>query len=537
MRRIYNPLLMGQIQFHTYVLNLVMQEHLLQGIPNPFLTLGGWNGVTNYLSTLLPGANLHYSIRRGFYQHPLPPAIGDSYVFSYERWINKRDVSYASKSNVGRNLRPPGWKRVVLPAFQKDLYSEHIVTARRSASEVDVYRKDNEITITGRAVPKPILSFSETNFPDCVTKVLRAQGPDSSPSSVQAQCWPVVLSGRDLLAVVRTSSENKFLAYVVPALLHVLSQDAAPYGDGPIVLVLASTRELARQVQETFSLFEKYSGVGTACFVSGEPKEKQLKKLDEGCKVWIVTPGRLVALMEECKVTIRRCTFLVLDELDCMLALGLEQQLRLILENLRPERQTLMWLTSKTTEASQMAEEFMEDYVTVNVGEMSQRFQSRRTEHIVYVCEDSGKEDRLVALFGDILDNKQDKAVVFVETKLKVENLVTSLRLRDWPVVGIHGQKSKTEREWALNAFRFGGMLILVATDLVARDLYAEDVRFVVNYDYPRSSDDYALRVKHAIRDDGKGRAYTFLTPTQNRTPEPNPNWTCLQSTFPLRSL
>ncbi|KAH8035494.1 hypothetical protein HPB51_005776 [Rhipicephalus microplus] len=252
-------------------------------------------------------------------------------------------------------------------AFQKDLYSEHIVTARRSASEVDVYRKDNEITITGRAVPKPILSFSETNFPDCVTKVLRAQGPDSSPSSVQAQCWPVVLSGRDLLAVVRTSSENKFLAYVVPALLHVLSQDAAPYGDGPIVLVLASTRELARQVQETFSLFEKYSGVGTACFVSGEPKEKQLKKLDEGCKVWIVTPGRLVALMEECKVTIRRCTFLVLDELDCMLALGLEQQLRLILENLRPERQTLMWLTSKTTEASQMAEEFMEDYVTVNV--------------------------------------------------------------------------------------------------------------------------------------------------------------------------
>ncbi|KAL3199832.1 hypothetical protein MRX96_043757 [Rhipicephalus microplus] len=401
MRRIYNPLLMGQIQFHTYVLNLVMQEHLLQGIPNPFVTLGGRNGVTNYLSTLLPGANLHYSIRRGFYQHPLPPAIGDSYVFSYERWINKRDVSYASKSNVGRNLRPPGWKRVVLPAFQKDLYSEHIVTAQ------------------------------------AIGKSFELKGPDSSPSSVQAQCWPVVLSGRDLLAVVRTSSENKFLAYVVPALLHVLSQDAAPYGDGPIVLVLASTRELARQVQETFSLFEKYSGVGTACFVSGEPKEKQLKKLDEGCKVWIATPGRLVALMEECKVTIRRCTFLVLDELDCMLALGLEQQLRLILENLRPERQTLMWLTSKTTEASQMAEEFMEDYVTVNVGEMSQRSQSRRTEHIVYVCEDSGKEDRLVALFGDILDDKQDKAVVFVETKLKVEDLVTSLRLRDWPVVGI----------------------------------------------------------------------------------------------------
>ncbi|KAH7935551.1 probable ATP-dependent RNA helicase DDX5 [Rhipicephalus sanguineus] len=513
-----NPLAHGQQQFSSYVWNMIMHEHLLQGIPNPLFTLGGWKGVVNYLSAKLPGANLHFSARRGFFQYPLPPAIGDSYVFSYERYIRKREVSYASKSKVGRNLRPPGWNRVVLPAFEKDLYREHIVTALRSAIEVEGFRKDNEITVAGRAVPKPILSIDEADFPDCVRKILRAQGLGSSPTSVQAQCWPVVLSGRDLLAVIATTSESKFLVYVIPAILHVLNQDPKPHGDGPIVLVLTSTRELARQVQHAFFLFDKDSGVRTACLVQGEPKETQLKQLDEGCEVWVATPGRLVALMEECKVNIRRCTFLVLHEADRMLAMGLEKQLRLIVANVRSDRQTLTWLTSSKREACQLADEFMEDYVTISVGETSQQTQNRRTEHIVYVCDEGDKKDRLIALFEDILDDKRDKAVVFVKTKGDVDDLVTSLRLRDWPAVGIHSKKTEEEREWALNGIRFGRMLVLVATDMAARDLDAVDVRFVVNYDYPRSSDDYALRVKPAVRDDGKGRAYTFLTPTQSRS-------------------
>ncbi|KAL1467967.1 hypothetical protein MTO96_041793, partial [Rhipicephalus appendiculatus] len=451
---------------------LITQERLLQGIRRPLITLGGVKGVLNYLNAQLPGANLCIGPHRQFIQDPLPPAIGDSYVFSYDRWINKREVSYPSKSKVGRNLRPPCSYRVLLPAFKKDLYREHIVTALRSASEVDVYRKDNEITVAGRDVPKPILSFDETDFPDCVTKVLRAQGLGSSPTGMQAQGWPVVLSGRDLLAVVPGSSE-KFLAYVVPAVLHVLNQDPVPLGDGPIVLVLASTRELARQAQQAFCRFNKDSGVRTACLVPGEPKETQLKQLDEGCEVWVATPGRLVALMEECKV--------------------------------------------ENEEACQLADEFMEDYVTVSVGEIGQQSQNRRAEHIVYVCDEVDKEDRLVALFEDILDDKRDKAVVFVETKGKVDDLVSSLRLRDWPAVGIHSKKTEQEREWALNALRFGRMLVLVATDVVACDLDADGVRFVVNYDSPRSSDEYALRVKHAVRDDGIGRAYTFLKPSQHR--------------------
>ncbi|KAL1467968.1 hypothetical protein MTO96_041794 [Rhipicephalus appendiculatus] len=512
----------GEEQFDLAVFAFMtdLAQAPLDAIENPLFVLGGVNGALQFLNALLPGANIHYSNARGFYQHPLPPPIGDSYVFSYALSKGKRAVGWTSKSQVGRNLRPPVWNKVALPAFRKGLYREHIVTALRSASEVDGYRKDNDITVAGRAVPKPILSFDEADFPECVRKVLRSQGLGSSPTVVQAQCWPVVLSGRDLLAVVAASSEKNFLAYVIPAVLHVRSQDPMPYGDGPIALVLASTRELARKVQQAFCRFDKDSGVRTACLVPGEPKEAQLNQLEEGCEVWVATPGRLVALMEECKVNIRRCTFLVLDEMDRMLAMGFEQQLRLIVTNVRSDRQTLTWLRSRTREACQLADEFMEDYVTVSVGEIGQQSQNRRAEHIVYVCDEVDKEDRLVALFEDILDDKRDKAVVFVETKGKVDDLVSSLRLRDWPAVGIHGKKTEQEREWALNALRFGTMLVLVATDVVARDLDVEDVRFVVNYDYPRTSDQYALRVKHAVRDDGKGRAYTFLTPTQSRNAE-----------------
>nr|XP_037287696.1 pre-mRNA-processing ATP-dependent RNA helicase PRP5-like [Rhipicephalus microplus] len=204
-----SPLIGGQQQFSLDVRDLIWQEHMLDAIPDPLFTLGGWRGVVNYVSMQLPEANLCYSARRGFYQFPLPPAIGDSYVFSYERWISKREVSYASRSKVGRNLRPPGWNKIVLPVFHKNLYREHIVTAGRSASEVDGYRKDNNITVAGRAIPKPILSFEEAGFPDIVTQVFLAQGLGSSPTSVQSQCWPVIRSGRDLLAVVPVSSENK----------------------------------------------------------------------------------------------------------------------------------------------------------------------------------------------------------------------------------------------------------------------------------------------------------------------------------------
>ncbi|KAL3199830.1 hypothetical protein MRX96_043755 [Rhipicephalus microplus] len=477
-----SPLIGGQQQFNLDVRDLIWQEHMLDAIPDP---------------PLYP--------RRVERCRKLSTSGGS---------VKGRS---ATPPEAGRNLRPPGWNKIVLPVFHKNLYREHIVTAGRSASEVDGYRKDNNITVAGRAIPKPILSFEEAGFPDIVTQVFLAQGLGSSPTSVQSQCWPVIRSGRDLLAVVPISSENKFMAYVIQAVRHVHSQNSVQLGDGPTVLVLASTRELALQVQQTFRHFEKDSGVRTACLLPGESKQAQLTQLEKECEVWVTTPSRLVALMEECKVNIGRCTFLVLDEVDRMLEMGLGKNIRLIVENVRPDHQTIMWLTSNTREACQLADEVMEDYVTISFGDTSQQSQNRRAQHIVHVCDEGDKEDRLVALFEDILDNKQDKAVVFVETKGKVDHLVTSLRLRNWPVVGVHSKKSDQERELALNAFRFGRVLVLVATDMVVRDLEAQDVRFVVNYDYPRSADDYALRVKPAVRDDGTGRAYTFLTPTQSR--------------------
>ncbi|KAH6940943.1 hypothetical protein HPB50_010569 [Hyalomma asiaticum] len=517
MEMLGNPLSLGLSTFNLDVITYIVTE-------KPFGDNALWlitfskKEMLRALNRRIPGANIRWCRQRGFYQDPLPPAIGDSYLFSYAVYKEKRAIRYASKSKVGRNVRPPGWNKVGLPVFQKDLYREHVATAQRSAIMVDDYRKANEITVSGRDVPKPILNLDEADFPECVSKILQAQSqPGTSPTNVQAQCWPVVFSGRDLVAVVPTSSEDKWLAYLVPALLHIQNQLPALCVSGPVALVLASTRELARQVQLTVSRFEEEMGVRTACLVSGEPKETQLKQLEEGRELWVATPGRLVALMEECKVSLRRCTFLVLDEADRMLAMGLEEQLRVIVTNVRPDRQMLVWLTSSTREACQLADEFMEDYVTVSVGGASQKFRNR-VEHIVYVCEEGEKEERLVSLFEDILAEGRDKCVVFVETKRWVDDLVSRLRLRDWPAVGIHSKKTEPEREWALDAVRFGRVRILVTTDVATRELDAVDAQFVVNYVYPRSLDEYARRVEHAVREDGLGgRAYFFLAPTESR--------------------
>ncbi|XP_075730809.1 uncharacterized protein LOC119181621 [Rhipicephalus microplus] len=134
---------------------------------------------------------------------------------------------------------------------------------------MEVYRKDNDVSVAGRNVSKPILSFDETDFPDFVTKVLQPQSSGSSPTSVETRCWPAALSGRDRLAVVPNNSEDKILAYVVPALIHAWSQPVMWSGDGPIVLVIASTRELAQKAKQMFSRYDKESGIRTACLVSG----------------------------------------------------------------------------------------------------------------------------------------------------------------------------------------------------------------------------------------------------------------------------
>uniref|UniRef100_A0A8C6PXM2 RNA helicase n=1 Tax=Nothobranchius furzeri TaxID=105023 RepID=A0A8C6PXM2_NOTFU len=333
----------------------------------------------------------------------------------------------------------------------------------------------------------------------------------TEPTPIQSQGWPIVLSGKDMVGIAQTGS-GKTLAYLLPAVVHIQHQPFLEHGDGPICLVLAPTRELAQQVQQVAAEYGRASRLKSTCIYGGAPKGPQIRDLERGVEICIATPGRLIDFLECGKTNLRRCTYLVLDEADRMLDMGFEPQIRKIVDQIRPDRQTLMWSATWPKEVRQLAEDFLKDYVQINIGAL-QLSANHNILQIVDVCNDLEKEDKLIRLLEEIMSEKENKTIIFVETKRRCDELTRRMRRDGWPAMGIHGDKSQQERDWVLNEFRFGKAPILIATDVASRGLDVEDVKFVINYDYPNSSEDYIHRIGRTARSQKTGTAYTFFTP------------------------
>ncbi|KAL1458866.1 hypothetical protein MTO96_043406 [Rhipicephalus appendiculatus] len=467
----------------------------------------------------VPGQNPPHVIPWWFFGRFLRPILvrGDTEEVRSLRGMLDGVAPTGRTSHAGYNLRVPDWTKVDLSPIQKNVYREHITITQQSMEEVEAYRKANDIIVTGRDVPKPILRIGEAGFPELVTKAIQACNLPSTLSAVQAQCWPIALSGRDLVGFINDGSEGKCLVYLVPAIIHVLHQPAVFLGCSPLVLVLTATREAALQVRIVADKLTARSGIRTMYLLAGEPREPQFKELEEGAHICVATPGRLISFMEECKINLRGCSYLVLDEADQMAKMGFTKQLCIIADNTRPDRQTLVWLSSRTMDANQLIEELMNDYVSVSIGVAAHEGRNCEVEHIVSICKAVQKEEKLIALFNEIVSEEGDKAIVFVERKQTVEDIVSNLRFQGWPAVGIHGKKTEQERDYAMNALRFGTVSILVATDVAHSALAALKVRLVVSYDYPSSGDEYSRRLKYAARPDGKGVKCTFLAPYETQ--------------------
>ncbi|KAM6940633.1 putative ATP-dependent RNA helicase DDX5 [Xenentodon cancila] len=412
--------------------------------------------------------------------------------------------------NPGERLRKRHWNLDELPKFQKNFYQEHPEVTHRPLQEVEQYRRSKEVTVKGRDCPKPIVKFHEAAFPSYVMDVIVKQNW-TEPTPIQSQGWPVALSGKDMVGIAQTGS-GKTLAYLLPAIVHIQHQPFLEHGDGPICLVLAPTRELAQQVQQVAAEYGRASRLKSTCIYGGAPKGPQIRDLERGVEICIATPGRLIDFLECGKTNLRRCTYLVLDEADRMLDMGFEPQIRKIVEQIRPDRQTLMWSATWPKEVRQLAEDFLKDYVQINIGAL-QLSANHNILQIVDVCNDMEKEDKLIRLLEEIMSEKENKTIIFVETKRRCDELTRRMRRDGWPAMGIHGDKSQQERDWVLNEFRYGKAPILIATDVASRGLDVEDVKFVINYDYPNSSEDYIHRIGRTARSQKTGTAYTFFTP------------------------
>uniref|UniRef100_A0A0A9W0F9 RNA helicase n=1 Tax=Lygus hesperus TaxID=30085 RepID=A0A0A9W0F9_LYGHE len=418
-----------------------------------------------------------------------------------------------SKGALGGNLRQVAWGDHDLSPFSKDFYCPHPNVMSRPYHEVERYRQSKDITIRGEC-PNPIQFFEEANFPEYVMRSIKQQGFDF-PTAIQAQGWPIALSGKNMVGIAQTGS-GKTLAYMLPAIIHVKNQPRIQRGDGPIVLVLAPTRELAQQIQQVSNEFGSPNGVRSTCVFGGAPKGPQARDLERGVETVIATPGRLIDFLERGTTNLRRCTYLVLDEADRMLDMGFEPQIRKIMSQIRPDRQVLMWSATWPKEVRKLAEDFLADYVQVNIGSL-ELAANHNIQQIVEVVQENDKQDRLVALLEEIGSDRLERTIIFVETKRKVEAIANGLKRIGWPAVSIHGDKSQNERDYVLRDFRRGKSLILVATDVAARGLDVEGIMTVINYDFPNSSEDYIHRIGRTGRSNATGTAYTFFTSANQR--------------------
>ncbi|KAL3274895.1 hypothetical protein HHI36_019677 [Cryptolaemus montrouzieri] len=420
--------------------------------------------------------------------------------------------------NNGRTqngLKTINWDSKSLMPFEKNFYIPHPTVNKRSSYEIEQYRKSKEITINGDA-PNPIQNFDETNFPDYVMNQIKTQGYEF-PTAIQAQGWPTALSGRDMVGIAKTGS-GKTLAYILPAIVHINNQPQLSRGDGPIALVLAPTRELAQQIQQVANEFGHSSYVRNTCIFGGAPKGPQARDLERGVEIVIATPGRLIDFLEKGTTNLQRCTYLVLDEADRMLDMGFEPQIRKILGQIRPDRQTLMWSATWPKEVKKLAQDFLNDYVQINIGSL-QLSANHNILQIVDVCQEGDKEHKLGNLLQEIGNNTEpgSKVIIFVETKRKVEDITKCIRRYGWPAVCMHGDKSQQERDYVLREFRNGKSSILVATDVAARGLDVDGIKYVINYDYPNSSEDYIHRIGRTGRSESTGTSYAFFTPSNSK--------------------
>ncbi|KAI8148162.1 P-loop containing nucleoside triphosphate hydrolase protein [Fennellomyces sp. T-0311] len=412
---------------------------------------------------------------------------------------------------LGSGLKEIQWDQMALPRFEKNFYTEHPAVADRSQPEVDEIRAAANMTVTGRSVPKPLKTFEEANFPSYVMRELSQLG-FSAPTPIQCQGWPMALSGRDVVGVAETGS-GKTLAYTLPGIVHINAQPLLEPGDGPIVLVLAPTRELAVQIQQECTKFGQTSRIKNTCLYGGTPRGPQVRDLAKGVEICIATPGRLIDMLESGKTNLRRVTYLVLDEADRMLDMGFEPQIRKIVNQIRPDRQTLMWSATWPKSVQQLAETYLKDYIQVTIGSLSLSA-SKNVTQIVEVCAEAEKRGKLIVHLERIMEEKETerKTLIFTSTKRTADEITRFLRQDGFPALAIHGDKQQNERDWVLNQFRSGGHPIMVATDVASRGIDVKDVKYVINYDFPTNIEDYVHRVGRTGRGGATGSAFTFFT-------------------------
>jgi len=325
----------------------------------------------------------------------------------------------------------------------------------------------------------------------------------TTPTPIQAQAIPVVMENRDVLGCAQTGT-GKTAAFLLPMLDRLQQVEPSKQIKA---LILSPTRELAAQIGESFSTYAKHTALRHLVIFGGVKQEPQVKQLKRGVDVLVATPGRLLDLQGQGFIDLSQSAFFVLDEADRMLDMGFLPDIKRLLKLLPTERQNLLFSATMPKDIVELASQFLQDPVRVEVDRESSTVE--QIEQRVLFVEQSKKKQLLKSL----LDSEQiAAAIVFTRTKHGANRVATFLEKGGISAAAIHGNKSQNARTRALDGFREGTVKVLVATDIASRGIDVDLVSHVFNFDLPNLPESYVHRIGRTGRAGSTGQAIAFCS-------------------------
>ncbi|XP_075238002.1 ATP-dependent RNA helicase DDX42 [Lycorma delicatula] len=410
------------------------------------------------------------------------------------------------KSKIIDPLPPIDHSEISYDDFEKNFYTVHEEISRLNQTQVNELREALGIKVTGPSPPHPVASFAHFGFDDALMKAIR-KSEYTQPTPIQAQAIPAALSGRDLIGIAKTGS-GKTAAFIWPMLVHIMDQKELKPGDGPIGLILAPTRELSLQIYTEAKKFGKVYNISVVCCYGGGSKWEQSKALEGGAEIVVATPGRMIDLVKMKATNLTRVTFLVLDEADRMFDMGFEPQVRSICNHVRTDRQALLFSATFKKRVEKLARDVLTDPIRVVQGDVGEA--NTDVTQIVHIMPQQSKLQWLLKHLVQFLST--GSVLIFVTKKADTEELASTLTLKEFEVLLLHGDMEQAERNKVITMFKKQEVNILVATDVAARGLDIPHIRTVVNYDIARDIDTHTHRIGRTGRAGEKGTAYTLVT-------------------------
>jgi ATP-dependent RNA helicase RhlE len=331
----------------------------------------------------------------------------------------------------------------------------------------------------------------------------------TDPTPIQTQAIPHALEGRDVMGLAETGS-GKTAAFGLPMLNALLKQGRKVEPRSARALILAPTRELARQIVDSLTGFTGGSHLKIVLITGGAGITGQINKLERGAAIVVATPGRLIDLIDRRAITLAQTEFLVLDEADQMLDLGFIHSLRRIATLVPASRQTMLFSATMPKLMEEIAGAFLKDPVKVQVNPPGKAVD--RIEQFIHFVAKSAKTDLLIELLGATPDGL---SLVFARTKHGADKLARQIENAGFKTAAIHGNRSQGQRDRALADFREGKIRVLVATDVAARGIDIIGVTHVYNYDLPNVPENYVHRIGRTARAGATGIAVALCSPDE----------------------